>query len=69
VFRAADRVSQYMIRDVCYQEEPCPPEDRLFQIAAFRTFSKPGTWRAVRDVLGRYPVVRPWTARAEGAGG
>jgi hypothetical protein len=57
VFRAADRVSQYMIRDVCYHDEPCTAEDRLFQITAFRTFSKTGTWRAVRDVLGRYPVL------------
>jgi hypothetical protein len=53
VFRAADRVSQYMIRDVCYHDEPCTPEDRLFQIAAFRTFSKTATWPTVRDVLGR----------------
>jgi hypothetical protein len=57
VFRAADRVSQYMIRDVCYHDEPCTPEDRLFQILAFRTFSKTVTWQAVRDVLGRYPVL------------
>lgn len=57
VFRAADRVSQYMIRDVCYHDERCSPEDRLFQIAAFRTFSKTATWRAVHDVLGRYPTV------------
>src|SRR5260370_17130826 len=57
VFRAAERVSQYMIRDVCYHDEPCTPEDRLFQIVAFRTFSKSATWRAVRDVVGRYPVL------------
>ena len=57
VFRAADRVSQYMIRDVCYQGEPCTDEDRLFQITAFRTFSKTATWTTVRDILGRYPVL------------
>lgn len=56
-YRAADRVSQYMIRHVCYHDEPCTDEDRLFQITAFRTFSKTGTWRAVRDLLGRYPVL------------
>jgi hypothetical protein len=56
-FRAADRVSQYMIRDVCYHDERCSPEDRLFQIVAFRTFSKTATWRAVHDVLGRYPTL------------
>jgi hypothetical protein len=57
VFRAADRVSQYMIRDVCYHDEDCGSEDRLFQIVAFRTFSRPETWRAVRELLGRYPTL------------
>jgi len=41
----------------CYHDEPCSADDRLFQIVAFRTFSKTATWRAVRDVLGRYPVL------------
>ena len=57
VFRAADRVSQYMIRDVCYHGEPCTDEDRLFQITAFRTFSKTATWETVHDILGRYPAL------------
>lgn len=57
VFRAADRVSQYMIRDVCYHDESCSPEDRLFQIVAFRTFSKIETWRTVREYLGNYPTL------------
>jgi hypothetical protein len=57
VYRAADRVSQYMIRDVCYHGEPCTPENRLFQITAFRTFSKTATWQTVRGILGRYPVL------------
>jgi hypothetical protein len=46
-----------MIRDVCYHGEPCTPEDRLFQIVAFRTFSKTATWQTVRDILSRYPVL------------
>jgi hypothetical protein len=57
VYRAADRVSQYMIREVCYHDEPCTPEDRLFQIVAFRTFSRIETWRWVRGFLGRYPTI------------
>jgi hypothetical protein len=57
VYRAADRVSQYMIREVCYHDEACSAEDRLFQIVAFRTFSKIGTWRGVRSLLGRYPTL------------
>lgn len=56
-FRAADRVSQYMIRDVCYHKEPCSSTDRLFQIVAFRIFSKIETWQAVREFLGRYPTL------------
>jgi hypothetical protein len=57
VFRAADRVSQYMIRDVCYHTEPCDDEDRLFQIVAFRTFSKPETWDTIITFLGRQPTL------------
>jgi hypothetical protein len=57
VFRAADRVSQYMIREICYHTEPCSPEDRLFQIVAFRAFSKIETWRGVRSFLGRHPTL------------
>lgn len=57
VFRAADRVSQYMIRNVCYHNEKCSPEDRLFQIVAFRTFSKIETWQSVREFLEHYPTL------------
>jgi len=57
VFRATDRVSQYMIRTVCYPETPVPPDDAIFQIVAFRTFSWPPTWEAIKDALGRYPTL------------
>ncbi|HEX7483683.1 MAG TPA: nucleotide kinase domain-containing protein [Candidatus Saccharimonadales bacterium] len=57
VFRATDRVSQYMIRDVCYHTETCTPADRLFQIVAFRLFSKIETWDAVRKFLNRNPTI------------
>lgn len=57
VFRACDRVSQYMIRAVAHDSEHCSPEDRLFQIIAFRTFSKIETWEAVRIFLGRQPII------------
>lgn len=57
VFRAADRVSQYLIREVCYHDEPCSPEDRLFQIVAFRTFSHIPTWQSLRRYLGHYPTI------------
>lgn len=57
VFRASDRVSQYMIRHVCYQEPMPSPNDAVFQIVAFRTFSWPPTWEGMRVLLGRYPTL------------
>jgi len=55
VFRAADRVSQYMIRNVAYKDDDSTPQDRLFQIVAFRTFSNIRTWESVTAKLGRSP--------------
>lgn len=66
VFRASDRVSQYLIRSVAYHDEPCSDEDRLFQIVAFRTFSRIETWRHVRDFLGRYPLLEDLESGAFG---
>lgn len=57
VFRATDRVSQFMIRDVCYNSEKSNPEDRLFQIVAFRTFSNIETWESVTRILRRVPAI------------
>jgi alpha-glutamyl/putrescinyl thymine pyrophosphorylase clade 1 len=58
VFRAADRVSQFMIRDVAYgHDSESTATDRIFQIVAFRTFSKIQTWRGVRDELGGAPRI------------
>lgn len=52
VFRAADRVSQYMIKDVAYMEEG-DFADRALRIVAFRTFSNMATWEGVKAELGR----------------
>lgn len=57
VFRAADRVSQYMIRNVAYRDDDSTPQDRLFQIVAFRTFSNIRTWESVTEILGRSPRI------------
>jgi hypothetical protein len=57
VFRAADRVSQYMIREVCYSETKDTVADRLFQIIAFRMFSNIDTWEAVKEILGHSPTI------------
>ena len=52
VYRAAVRVSQYMIRDVGFHDEDCTPQDRIFQIVVEYGVSidlkrQPGTswWR------------------------
>ncbi len=57
VYRAADRVSQYLIRNVAYREDDAGPADRLFQIVAFRNFSNIGTWETVTEILGRSPRI------------
>jgi hypothetical protein len=57
VFRAADRVSQYMIRNVVYLDDDSTVYDRIFQIVAFRTFSKISAWDDVIQQLGRSPRI------------
>ena len=66
VYRAADRVSQFLIREVAYRPEPCTAQDRLFQIVAFRAFSRPATWRGVRELLGRAPTLEDLATGAFG---
>ena len=57
VFRATDRVSQYLIRDIAYSSEEISKSDLVFQIVAFRTFSKPRTWEGLKARLGRSPTI------------
>lgn len=57
VYRAADRVSQYLIHDVAYHDDDSSLEDRLFQIVAFRNFSNIATWETVTEILGRTPRI------------
>ena len=51
-FRASDRVSQFLIRNVIYHGGTYSPESALLRIVLFRLFSKPSTWRALEDTLG-----------------
>jgi hypothetical protein len=57
VYRAADRVSQYLIRHVCYAADKSTTADRVFQIVAFRTFSNITTWKNIVERLGRNPTL------------
>jgi hypothetical protein len=58
VYRAADRVSQFMIANVAYAEDAGDYADRAFQIVAFRTFSNIATWETLRSLLGGAPRLR-----------
>lgn len=51
-FRASDRVSQFLIRDVIYDGSTRTPESTLLRIILFRLFSKPATWRALERTVG-----------------
>ncbi len=51
VFRAADRVSQFLIRDVIYQSDRAVDE-LVFRVLLFKVFNKIETWRLLRDEFG-----------------
>ena len=51
-YRASDRVSQYLIRHVIYENEYYTPEDQCFRILFFKLFNKIETWNYVKDALG-----------------
>jgi 5-hmdU DNA kinase-like protein len=50
-YRASDRVSQFLIRDVTYQPD-FSPEDTFLRIVMFRLFSKIATWRLLETTHG-----------------
>ena len=53
VYRASDRVSQYLIRHVIYGES-CPrrPDEVFFRIMLFKLFNKIETWGLLEERLG-----------------
>lgn len=50
-FRAADRVSQFLIREVIYAGDQAPSEV-VFRILLFRWFNRIGTWKVLTERLG-----------------
>ena len=50
-YRAADRVSQYMIRHVAYDGSEDPAE-LVFRVLLFKMFNRIETWQLLRDGLG-----------------
>lgn len=53
VYRAADRVSQYLIKNVIYNENlPQTPKEILFRILLFKLFNKIETWELLISKFG-----------------
>ena len=52
-YRAADRVSQFLIRNVIYRPDDLSVEDVFFRTLLFRVFNKVETWQMLESVLGR----------------
>ncbi|MCB0518494.1 MAG: hypothetical protein H6577_09950 [Lewinellaceae bacterium] len=53
VYRAADRVSQYLIKNVIYNDDlPNSPIEVLFRIFLFKLFNKIDTWELLCEKVG-----------------
>jgi len=52
-YRAADRVSQYLIKNVIYNDNlPTSPKEILFRILLFKLFNKIETWELLTSKIG-----------------
>ncbi|MBQ9610592.1 MAG: hypothetical protein IJV15_14260 [Lachnospiraceae bacterium] len=51
VYRASDRVSQYLIKNVIYSNKQYSPEDMLFRILLYKIFNKIETWEYLEKRL------------------
>jgi hypothetical protein len=52
-YRASDRVSQYLIRNIIYQNDlPSSPNEVFFRIMLFKLFNKIETWQLLEHHLG-----------------
>ncbi len=52
-YRASDRVSQFLIRDVIFPEQRSfSIEDTFFRVLLFKLFNKIETWRSLEDEFG-----------------
>lgn len=51
-YRAADRVSQFLIREVAYRGSQ-DPEDLVFRVLLFKMFNRVETWQLLSDQIGQ----------------
>jgi hypothetical protein len=53
-YRAADRTSQYLIREVIYRPDlPSTPREVFFRILLFKLFNKVETWQLLEESFGK----------------
>jgi len=51
-YRASDRVSQYLIKNVIYNGNKYSDEDMIFRIILFKLFNKESTWELLTSEMG-----------------
>ncbi len=51
-YRASDRVSQYLIRNVIYGGGEQTPQEIFFRIILFKLFNRIGTWELLKETFG-----------------
>lgn len=57
VYRAADRVSQYLIRNVIYRDGlPTEPDEVVFRILLFKLFNRIETWETLVGSMGGFSL-------------
>lgn len=56
-FRATDRISQYLIRNISYGDPTAAPQEIVFRTVLFRLFSKERTWEAITNYFGHQPLI------------
>lgn len=57
VYRACDRVSQYLLSHVIYHEmDKYSPEDMLLRILVFKIFNKIETWEYIKQTYGEITI-------------
>ena len=53
VYRAADRVSQFLIQNVIYDDDaPTDPDSIVFRVLLYKIFNRISTWRRLEQALG-----------------
>ncbi len=53
VYRAADRVSQFLIQNVIYSDgAPADPDSVVFRVLLYKIFNRISTWHRLEDALG-----------------